>query len=88
MVSYLQLPSAPFAVILDKRNNFLIAADSSLIEIGKDKQIRTLIPYSLWPPVSANSMLMINDNIYIGMREVAVRYNLRSTLSEWLMPRK
>lgn len=86
-VEYLKLPSAPDAVELDSKNNFVIVTSSSLLSVDTNKNIDTLIATGIWDGyLYPSSLVIINDVLFIGMRKGVFKYNLLTKKDEWLLP--
>ena len=84
---YLKLPSAPEAIELDSKNNFIIVTSSSLLSIDNYNHIDTLIATGMWDSyLYPNSLVNQNDILFIGMRKGVFKYNLLTKKDEWLLP--
>jgi hypothetical protein len=84
---YLRLPSAPDAVQLDSKDNFVIVTSSSLFSIDKKRKIDTLIKVGMWEYNLYPSSMVIQDNkVYIGMRKGVYKFDLGTKKDEWLLP--
>ena len=84
---YLKLPSAPTAVQVDSKNNFIVVTSASLLSIDQNKVITSLIPKGIWDIyLYPSSMVIQNDVIFIGMRKGIFKYNLLTKEEEWLLP--
>jgi hypothetical protein len=84
---YQKLPSAPDAVQLDNKNNFIIVTSSSLLSIDREKHIDILIKEGFWQHYLYPSSMVIQGNvIYIGMRKGVYKFDLAKGKDEWMMP--
>ena len=97
---YLKLPSAPDAVQLDSKGNFIIVTDRgsfskdgnfseippSLFSIDRDANIDTLVKAGMWGGLYPSSMVIQNDVVYIGMRKGVYKFDLATKKDEWLLP--
>ena len=83
---YLKLPFAPGGIDIDSHNNFVIITSESLLSVGLNLKIHTLIEHGIWTRGLYPTSLVIKDNIaYIGMRKGVFKYYLSTGEQEWLM---
>lgn len=84
---YLKLPSAPDAVQLDNKKNFVIVTSSSLFSIDTKANMDTLVRVGMWDGyLYPSSMVIQNDIVYIGMRKGVYKFDLATKKDEWLLP--
>lgn len=83
---FLKLPTAPYAVQLDSKNNFIVVTSSSLFSIDKEANIDTLVKDGKWGTLYPSSMIIQNDVVYIGMRKGVYKFDLTTKIAEWLLP--
>lgn len=84
---YLNLPSEPDAIQLDSKNNFILATSTSLLSIGLNREIDTLIANGIWESyLYPSSMAIQNDVVFIGMRKGVFKYDLVTKEETWLLP--
>jgi hypothetical protein len=84
--TYLKLNAAPEAIGLDRRNNLIIVTSKSLLSLDIDAKIKTLIETGIWYyGLYPNSLVILNDNVFIGMRKGVFKYDLQSGNQEWLL---
>jgi hypothetical protein len=86
-VEYLKLADAPEALDLDNKNNFVIVTTSSLVLVDTNKKLKVLIAKGIWDYfLYPNSLVIQNENLYIGMRKGIFKYNTKTKKQEWLLP--
>jgi hypothetical protein len=83
---YQKLPTAPDAIELDSKNNFIIVTSSSLLSVDINKNTDILIATGMWDYLSPGSLVIKNDIVFIGMRKGVFKYNLVTKKEEWLLP--
>ena len=83
---YLKLPTAPQAVQLDSKDNFVVVTSSSLLSIDKIGNIKVLVESGMWELLYPSSMIIQDNNVYIGMRKGVYKFDLSTKMSEWLLP--
>lgn len=82
---YLQLPTAPYAISLDKENNFLIITSKSLFMVDSSATIHTLINRGLWWNRFYPTSIVVKDSlVFVGMRYGVYEYNSESGEKIWL----
>ncbi len=85
--TYLALSTAPSAIGLDSKDNFVVVTSSDLLSIDTNKKINTLISKGMWDVyLYPNSLVVDNDVLFIGMRAGVFKYNLLTKKKEWLRP--
>lgn len=86
---FLKLSSAPAAITLDDKKNFIVITHHSLLQINKDAEVTVLIDKGFWIeylyPTRA-TIELIKDSYYIGLRGGVLRFNRVTKSQEWLMP--
>lgn len=86
-IEYLKLPSAPEFFEIDGKNNFVIVTSSGLISVDSKKKINNLIRAGIWDVyLNPSSLVIQNNNVFIGMRKAVFKYNLLTKKEEWLLP--
>lgn len=83
-----QLPSAPHAVSVRSDNTTFITLADSLISVGPDFQITTLLSDPPWTSLyPTSSVLSADENkLYIGMHQFVGEFDLRSQKLRLLVP--
>jgi hypothetical protein len=84
---YLELPFAPYTVLLDSNNDFIIVTSDNLIKVDRKRRIKTLLKTDFWQGLYPTSSVIENGNIYIGMRKGIYKFNPRTKDSKWLLPK-
>ena len=85
---YIKLPSAPYGVDVDYKNNFIIITSKSLLAVTPDSKVKFLIKEGIWDYGLYPTSLIIKKNIaFMGMRKGIFKYNLITKKQEWLMPK-
>ena len=84
--TYVELPFAPYTILLDSKNDFLVVMSSNLIRITKKKRIRTILKTDFWQGLYPTSSVIEDNNIYIGMRKGIYQVNLVTKETKWLLP--
>ena len=83
-----RLPFAPYAVSLHHNNDLLITLSDSLVLVGANHKVRTLLIGNPWGGLYPNSsILTLNGQIlYIGMRQFVGEFDLRTGRLRFLLP--
>ncbi|MCO5946497.1 hypothetical protein [Mucilaginibacter flavidus] len=82
---YLELPTAPYAITLDKKNNFLIITSKSLFMVDSSATIHTLINRGLWWTRLHPTSIVVKDSlVFAGMSDGVYQYNSESGEKSWL----
>jgi hypothetical protein len=86
--SVAKLPFAPYAVSLHRDGTMLITLSDSLVAIGSDHKIRTLLPDAPWGGLYPNSSVLSQDGqiLYIGMRQFVGEFDLITKKLRLLIP--
>jgi len=84
--TYVELPFAPYTILLDSKNEFIVVMSNNLIRVNKNKRIKTILKTDFWQGLYPTSSVIEYDNVYIGMRKGIYQFNLRTKESKWLLP--
>lgn len=84
----LSLPQAPNTVSVRRDGSILIVLSNSLVSIGSDHQIKTLISDAPWESLYPNSAVLLPDEsrLYIGMRQFVGEVDLTTNRLRMLVP--
>lgn len=85
--TYVELPFAPYTILLDSKNDFIVVMSNNLIRVTKKKKIRTILKTDFWEGLYPTSSVIEDDNVYIGMRKGIYQFNLGTRESKWLLPK-
>jgi hypothetical protein len=85
-----RLPFAPSTVSVRRDDSMLITLSDSLVSVGPDHQIRTLIPDAPWQGLYPSSSILLPDEsrLYIGMRQFVSEVDLTANQFRLLVPSK
>jgi len=85
-----KLPFAPYAVSLRRDGTMLISLSDSLVSVGLDHKIHTLLADAPWGWLHANSSILLPDErrLYIGMRQFVGEFDLTTNKFRFLIPSK
>lgn len=82
---YLVLPSAPDGIDV-YNNEFIIVTSKSLIKVDTEKNIHYLIEKGFWSGLLYPTSLVVKENnAFVGMRKGVLKYNLTNDEQAWLM---
>jgi hypothetical protein len=86
--SIVKLPFAPDAVSLRRDDTMLITLSDSLVSVGADRKIQTLLPNAPWGLLYPNSSVLSQDEkkLYIGMRQFVGEFDLTTKKLRLLIP--
>ena len=84
--NYVELPFAPYSILLDSNNDFIVVMSNNLIRVTKRKKIKTILKTDFWQELYPTSSVIEGDVIYVGMRKGIYQFNLRTRNSKWLLP--
>lgn len=89
-MSVVKLPFAPYAVSLRRDGTMLITLSDSLVAIGPDHKIRTLLADAPWEGLYPNSSILQSgeQRLYIGMRQFVGGFDLTTSKFRFLIPSK
>lgn len=89
-ISIAKLPFAPCAVSLRRDGTMLITLSDSLVSIGPDRKIHTLLPDAPWGGLYPSSSILLPDELrlYIGMRQFVGEFDLTTNKFRFLIPSK
>ena len=83
-----QLPSAPYTVSLRQDGTMLVTLSSALVSIEPDRSIHTLLADAPWVGLYPNSSTLLDERLYIGMRQFVGEFDLRTNRFRLLIPSK
>jgi sugar lactone lactonase YvrE len=85
-----KLPSAPYAVSLRRNGTVLITLSDSLVSVGSDRKVNTLLADPSWGGFYPNSSILSPDEqrLYIGMRQFVGEFDLTTKRFRFLIPSK
>lgn len=83
-----KLPSRPRAISLLRDGTMLITLSDSLVSVGPDSKIHTLLADAPWSRLNPNSSIISPDatRLYIGMRECVGELDLKTNKFRFLIP--
>lgn len=89
-ITVTKLPFAPYAVSVRKDGTMLITLSQSLVSVGLDGKVRTLLEKATWPGLYPNSSVLQADErrLYIGMRQFVGEFDLEKNKFRYLIPSK
>lgn len=79
---FLKLSSAPEAIALDSKQNFIIMTYSCLLKIDENLNMTLLVDKGM----QINDLIIKDNIVYAGMRYRVYKYNLLTKKQEWLLP--
>jgi hypothetical protein len=75
----LELRDKPCAYTISKENNELyIVSFKKLFKIKNERVIEIIVDNAFWESLYPNSVVIINDNVIIGMRGLIATVNLKN----------
>jgi hypothetical protein len=83
-----ELPFAPYAISVRTDGTMLVALSDSLVSIGKERRVRTLLASAPWGGLYPNSSVLSHDQqkLYIGMRQYVGEFDLPAKRLRFLIP--
>jgi len=86
--SAVELPFAPHAVSVRRDARVLITLSHSLVSVGVDRKIQTLLPDAPWRGFYPNSSVLPENKakVYIGMRQFVGEFDLTTKKFRLLIP--
>ena len=83
-----KLPFAPYAVSLRRDGTLLITLSNSLVSVGPNHKVRTLLSDAPWGGLYPNSSVISPDSkkLYIGMRQFVGEFDLTNNKLRFLLP--
>lgn len=84
----IKLPFAPYAISVRRDGTMLITLSDSLVSIGPDRKIHTLLSDPPWRGLYPNSSLLSPDErkLYVGMRQFVGEFDLSTKELRLLIP--
>jgi hypothetical protein len=74
---FMKLDESPQTIILDKDNKFIIVFSNKVSSITIKKEIKDIMKEQVWEGyIYSNSMIINDENLYIGMRSGIIKVNL------------
>ena len=89
-LTVVKLLSAPYAISLPKDGTLLITLSDSLVSVGPDRKIATLLADPPWGGFYPSSSILSPDGhlLYIGMRQFVGEFDLKTKKFRFLIPSK
>ena len=86
--SIAKLPFAPCAISVRRDGTMVITLSDSLVSIGSDHKIQTLLPDAPWRGLYPNSSVLSpnEEKLYIGMRQFVAEFDLTTKKLRLLIP--
>lgn len=83
-----KLPFAPYAVSVRRDGTMLITLSDSLVRVGSDRKITTLLSDPPWSGLLPNSSVLSSDEekLYIGMHQFVGEFDIRTKKLRLLIP--
>ena len=83
-----KLPFAPYAISVRRDGTMLVTLSHSLVSIGDDRKIATLLPDAPWGGLYPNSSVLSSDQqkLYIGMRQFVGEFDIPTKKLRLLIP--
>lgn len=83
-----KLPFAPYAISVRRDGTMLITLSDSLVSIGRDHQVTTLMSNVPWDGLYPNSSILSYDEhtLYIGMRQFVGEFDISKKKLRLLVP--
>jgi len=87
-VSVVKLPYAPYSVSVSRVGTMLITLSDSLVSVGPDRKVHTLLPNAPWSGFYPTSSILAPDEkrLYIGMRQFVGEFDLSTNKLRFLIP--
>jgi hypothetical protein len=85
---FVKLPFAPYALSMNRDGAMLITLSNSLVSVGRDRKVHTLLAGAPWWNLyPASSVLSKNgQKLYIGMRQYVGEFDLATKKLRMLVP--
>jgi len=86
--SVVELPFAPHAVSVRRDATIIITLSHSLVSVGADRKVQTLLPDAPWRGLYPNSSVLSEneEKLYIGMRQFVGEFNPTTKKFRFLIP--
>ena len=86
--SVVALPYAPYAVSVRRDGTAMITLSDSLVAVGPDLKVETLIPDAPWGALYPTCSVLAPDEqkLYIGMRQFVGEFDLKTRTLHFLIP--
>jgi hypothetical protein len=83
-----RLPYAPSTAVVRRDGSILVALSESLVSVGPDHHITTLISDASWPDISPSSSVLLPDEsrLYLGMGQFVGEVDLATNHLRLLVP--
>jgi hypothetical protein len=83
-----KLPFAPYAVSVRRDGTMLVTLSDSLVSVGKDRKITTVLSDPPWGGLYPNSSVFTSDEhkLYIGMRQFVGEFDVATKTLRLLIP--
>jgi hypothetical protein len=83
-----RLPYAPSTAVVRRDDSMVVALSHSLVSVGPDHQIRTLIADAPWGGLYPSSSIVLPDEsrLYLGMRQFVAEIDLSTNQLRLLVP--
>jgi hypothetical protein len=83
-----KLPCAPYAISVRRDGTMLVTLSYSLVSVGKDWKITTLLSEAAWEGLYPNSSVLSPDQqkLYIGMRQFVGEFDISKKKLRLLVP--
>jgi len=87
-VRIVRLPFAPLTIAVRRDGVMLIVLTDSLVSVGRDHQVSTLISEAPWEGLYPASSILLpdEDRLYIGMRQFVGEVDLATSELRMLLP--
>jgi len=88
--TFVKLPAAPYAVSTRRDGTMLVTLSNSLVSVGPDRKMETLLGDAPWGGLYPNSSILSADEerLYIGMRQFVGEYDFTTNKLRLLIPSK
>jgi hypothetical protein len=88
VVTGANLPAAPSAIAVQRDGTMLIILPRSLVFVGRDRKVRTVLRNAPWGGYDPNSSVLSPDGsrLYVGLRQYVGEYDLQHGTFRMLAP--
>ena len=79
-----KISGVPYCMDQDQDGNSIVITSTGLYKVKTDMQSTTLSSLS-WSPLNPTTLIVHDNNVYVGMRKGIFKYNLTTSTPEWLI---
>lgn len=85
LFDYVNLHDAPYAIDINKKNQFIVITSNHLFSVDENKNIDTLVANGYWNMLYPTSMVINENQVLVGMRQGIFKFDFITKKEEWLM---